>query len=263
MAIALRKNIVRGFRDRQVDTLNHFKLKASLEEHRPFEANRSISDLAEFIARKRIRKNKKTKFPLTTSCLGCFSDFCEDRNPFQACYDCGVRSHRLCKILENSKCSVCEGKRSKKIRIKECALCPNRGLLFRRCDEFNMHVFCLLAFNHYSVNNLQPRIEISDFEVAHNDQSCMCCKETMGRLVKCRCCEQYAHPSCSYLAGYLMSVDGRGLPIFDCTYYSEAELLRNKFDRLYRANLHKYAYRFFSFEEYAAKSRKTQSGMEE
>lgn len=77
MVIAFQKNIARGMIDRPLETLNHFKLKASLEEHRPYEPNLTIADLADFIGRKRIRKNKKTKSPLTTSCLCCFSDFSE------------------------------------------------------------------------------------------------------------------------------------------------------------------------------------------
>lgn len=45
MECVLRKNIRRGLEDVDVDCLNYFKLRASLEENRQYDPNLDIADL--------------------------------------------------------------------------------------------------------------------------------------------------------------------------------------------------------------------------
>jgi hypothetical protein len=51
-----------------------------------------------------------------------------------------------------------------------------------------------------------------------------------------------------------MTVDKRQV-VINTKYYDEEELERNKFARYYRGNLHKFAYRFYSYDDYREKSR--------
>lgn len=59
-----------------------------------------------------------------------------------------------------------------------------------------------------------------------------------------------------------MSPDSRKTVTFDCEYYTPEELEHNRFNRLYRANYNKYAYKYLSYEQYVAKARKRTSVMQ-
>lgn len=67
-----------------------------------------------------VRKNKKTKYPLPTGCLGCLSDRYEQANPFKNCYECGSRFHKNCLAATYNVCTVCDGKRLRRTLSTEC-----------------------------------------------------------------------------------------------------------------------------------------------
>lgn len=56
-----------------------------------------------------------------------------------------------------------------------------------------------------------------------------------------------------------MTMDGRQI-IINTQYYNPSELSLARFNRYYRGNLHKYAYRYSSYEDYLQKMAKKQKG---
>jgi len=117
-------------------------------------------------------------------------------------------------------------------------------------------VFCILLFGYYTFKEADLLAEVDDIEIDSCVEECFSCGISAGKLIQCSSCERFAHPSCCYLSGYMMSEDDRG-PTFDCSYYNTKELALNRFNRLYRANRNKLAFKFVSYEDYARKSQKS------
>jgi hypothetical protein len=155
MRLLLKKNLVSSLKPKRFEVLNYFRSRAAIEQNKSFEPLTTLRDLMDYVRKKVVRKNKKTKYPLPTGCLGCLSDRYEQCNPFKNCYECGSRFHKNCLVATQNICTVCDGKRLKRTLSNECELCPNRGLMFKRVsDDKNIHVWCMLAFNLYEVRSL-------------------------------------------------------------------------------------------------------------
>jgi hypothetical protein len=142
-------------------------------------------------------------------------------------------------------------------------LCPNRGYLYRKLGPFNLHVFCLLIFNLFRVQDCTVIVDPDEVEIKPNNNYCICCNSNVGRVVRCQNSDSYAHPLCAFLAGYFMTIGPERRIIIDEEFYNQEELSRFKFNRYYRGNLHKYAYRFLSYEDYLNKMSKKRKGNSE
>ena len=144
---------------RELDILNHFRLKVSQEKDRHFDPIKNQDELAKFILSNRHSKNNRARVSLPTSCVYCFDDHSQQVNPLIRCGKCGSRKHRWCKLLDRgSECSSCrkrsltyfEGSPS---QCYECVLCPTSGMaqVTTSCGR-PVHAFCLLAFKLFQIS---------------------------------------------------------------------------------------------------------------
>lgn len=87
-----------SFQVKDIDYLNFFKNNERVENgNKKAYDIKDQKDFDEFLKKKKSKKGKKSKGSvLHTACLGCFSSYHEQYNPFLFCFECGARFHRFC-----------------------------------------------------------------------------------------------------------------------------------------------------------------------